>query len=158
MIRRAIIGVGSAHGDDQLGWYVIDQLQKINIPNIALEKVNSPASTLLQSFQRYDFVVIVDACDMGRKVGEIIEGRADQLEISGSSGLSSHDLGVAEAFLLAQQLGIALPEIKLLMVQLGQVCPMQQMSDEVLNIVPDVVEKVLNYLQVSQPEVHKCIN
>ena len=158
MIRRAVIGVGSSHGDDQLGWYVIEQLQKMNIPDIAFEKVNSPASTLLQSFQRYDSVIIVDACDFGRITGEIIEGSVDQIDLSTSGGLSSHDLGVAEAFLLAKQLGIELPDIKLLMVQLGQVRPMQSMSDEVHNVVPDVVEKVLHFLQVSQPEVHKCIN
>ncbi len=119
-----VIGVGSAHGDDQIAWYLIDQLAARGVAdNIHLEKVLAPAVSLIHSLQCYERVILIDAADMGLGAGEctvICDGAkvlSSQLQ-GAECHFSSHHMGVAEMWQLAQQLELSMPQINLFAVQI----------------------------------------
>lgn len=40
--RTLVVGVGSPHGDDQAGWKVIEQLERLQLPGIELRQASVP--------------------------------------------------------------------------------------------------------------------
>jgi hydrogenase maturation protease len=104
-----IIGVGSAHGDDQLGWAVVEALRDIPLPaDVALHCVSTPATELLPLLMDARRVVIVDAIASDARSGTLL--RCHPRDLRRRDGdLSGHGLSVDSALDLAAALG-ALPE------------------------------------------------
>ena len=40
--RTLVVGIGSSHGDDQAGWKVIEQLERLQLPGIELRQATVP--------------------------------------------------------------------------------------------------------------------
>lgn len=107
-----IVGVGSAHGDDQAGWRLVDTLIARNRTSAQLRKVSSPHE-LIDWLEGCECLHVVDACDR----------RTDLLRLDISSGCipvaietrssSSHQVGVGTVVELAKSLGL-LPQRALL--------------------------------------------
>lgn len=148
MSRIGVLGVGSSHGDDQLGWCVIDQLQEI-VAGASLEKVSNPGAALLNRLMEFDQVVIVDACDKGLAVGEVVEYAPEEIRLLQKGSLSSHFIGVAESLALAESLSVNLPDIRLFLMQKGDCQPMAELSHEVKQSLPRLCLRIQKYLKES---------
>lgn len=101
-----IAGIGSPFGADQLGWQVIDALQNNAqasgvLAHCDFSKLDRPGSGLLEHFQGYARVVLIDAVQAGKPRGTLVQCDAEQISEQ-VSGLSSHNFGVAEAVALAR--------------------------------------------------------
>jgi hydrogenase maturation protease len=119
MNRILVAGVGSAHGDDALGWMVIDglfscasspwlasiQLTKLQTPLDLLGVIDPASETPDQAF---DVCILIDAC-LGLAAGGLQRWKWPDLPSEVSSATSTHRLGLVSSLELAESLEV-LPE------------------------------------------------
>jgi len=145
----AVLGLGSPHGDDQIGWILIDELQTVVSSEIVCEKLSTPAHGLVNILPQYDRVIMIDACEMGLLAGEYVyhEDGSGFLHLQNVQ-VSSHSLGLAESWQLLKKLDMPLPQISLLLIQIGQTEAMAPLSDGVEKQLPQLIE-LLNKTVIS---------
>lgn len=119
MNRILVAGVGSAHGDDALGWLVIDgllshassplfasiQLTKLQTPLDLLGVIDRASETSDQAFR---VCILIDAC-LGLPRGSLQRWKWPDLPSDVSPTTSTHRLGLVSALELAESLEV-LPE------------------------------------------------
>ena len=103
MIR--IIGIGSPFGDDAVGLEIARTLAQAPPPNCEVIAVDRPGTRLVDLLDGARAAIIIDAVRSGAHPGTIHEIPFDELGRSATHLVSSHDLGVAAALQLAQNLG-----------------------------------------------------
>lgn len=150
-MRKAVLGVGSAHGDDQIGWHLVDCLSQLgHVNDIEFEKISAPGGSLIDCFRRYDQILLIDAGDLGLKAGEfsLIEKADDYLLVNNSqpTHFSSHSLGVVDAYRLAQQLQISLPQISLFLVQIEHTDTMAPISNALQIRIADYIQRIERFV------------
>lgn len=108
--RILVVGMGSAHGDDRVGWEVIDALQKRSLRGIELRATAVPLD-LLDWISDDCLLHIVDACDGAQPPGHLARwdwcqpGRMKSPEqLFALRGSGTHDFGTVEVLQLAEQL------------------------------------------------------
>lgn len=117
MVR--IVGIGSPFGADQLGWIAIDTLSSCNLPDCELIKLDRPGSALLDYFRGVKCIILIDAVDQNKLPGCVDLIQPEQLDQMRCL-TSSHGFGVAEAVVLADQLGELPPQLYLIGIQMGE--------------------------------------
>lgn len=149
-----VLGLGSPHGDDQIGWWIVERLKSCNLgPNVGVEKISAPGVSLMSLFRHYEQVIIVDACEMGCEPGTyriIDETHFSDLILS--DRFSTHSLGVTESVQLAQTLSLPLPRISLFLVQMEQTELMAPLSASIERRGTEMVESLLRQLK----QFHGC--
>jgi len=108
--RIKIIGVGSHHGNDKLGFETLqllkDDKQLANYTNVNYVSITSPGTQLMDALKETDYAIIIDAIAAHDEPGKLIKLEASQITAF-KPALSSHGLGVIEAI----KLGLALKQI-----------------------------------------------
>ncbi|WP_415885986.1 hydrogenase maturation protease [Neptuniibacter sp. QD37_6] len=152
-MKLAIFGLGSSHGDDQIGWVLVDALQGLLPEGVICEKLTSPAHSLVTLLPQFDQVIVIDACEMEQKAGEYryIEDGSGFLHMQ-NAPVSSHTLGISESWQLLLKLKQSLPQISLFLVQLGQTETMASVSDCIAAQIPNMVEQLNKTVKL------RCIN
>ena len=150
-MNKAVLGVGSAHGDDQIGWHLVDCLSQLDhVNDIEFEKISAPGASLIDCFRRYDQILLIDAGELGLKAGEfsLIKKADDYLLVNDSqpTHFSSHSLGVVDAYRLAQQLQIPLPQISLFLVQIEHTDTMAPISNTLQMRIADYIQRVERFV------------
>ncbi|WP_455201082.1 hydrogenase maturation protease [Kaarinaea lacus] len=113
MTHIAVIGIGSPHGVDQVGWQAIEFLQKDHtfqslLGNaVRLLALDRPGMGLLEYLAGVDYAILIDAVE-GGAAGSIMEIKMEQL-LKNTVEISSHHAGVAEALAMGDTLN-ALPQ------------------------------------------------
>ena len=101
-----IVGLGSPHGDDQLGWVAIDRLRPRLPAGISAQKVRGGLE-LIECLEGHDAAVVIDAASPAGRPGTIRSFTWPCPELAHCALLSSHGLGLVEAIQLAEALGPA---------------------------------------------------
>jgi hydrogenase maturation protease len=105
----SVIGVGSPHGDDRLGWVVIEVLKQsarlapLLPQRLRLDVRDRPGVMLLSAWHGAHTVILVDAVCSGAAPGSALRLADADINPPGS-GVSTHDYGVAAAVALARAL------------------------------------------------------
>lgn len=113
MNEITVIGIGSPHVGDQVGWQVVDYLkqdhalQTLSEERIKLITCDRPGLSLLDYLQGTRLAILVDAID-GGEAGNIRCLQQEQL-LSDDGRFSSHSLGVADALKIGEKMDM-LPE------------------------------------------------
>jgi hydrogenase maturation protease len=94
-----IVGVGSAYGDDRLGWQVAQWLE----PRVGLGVTVRTARTPIQ-------LLVVDACHGDGPLGSAHRWRWPDIPCQSGVFAGTHDLGLVDALRLADELGVLPPE------------------------------------------------
>lgn len=98
-----VIGIGSNHGADQVGWIACELLQKkIQAYPVDWKFCRTPAQ-LPELMQNCDAVVLVDAVLSDKPAGQVLSLKKDDL-LALSLPCSSHGIGVAQALQLTEAL------------------------------------------------------
>ncbi len=113
--RRLVVGVGNPDaGDDAAGRLVARRLRRRDHgqegAGTVVRECDGQATTLLDAWQGFDEVVVVDACCGAGTPGRILRFEAAQLEALAAlqpRDRSTHGLGVSTAVGLARALGAA---------------------------------------------------
>ena len=111
---RLIVGIGSAHGEDQVGWLVAEEVRRLIFqvpadPRVDVRIAKSPLVLLNWLNERgnnpFDCLLICDACRGPEGSGSIRRWiwPSDELQHFRFSG--THDFGLAATLMLADQLG-----------------------------------------------------
>jgi hydrogenase maturation protease len=155
-------GLGSPHGDDQVGWLVADQLAKSkNLPrHLSIRKAAIPLD-LLDWLQGVEILGLCDAAETSKETGKLErwEWNANlprtrdttisnallpmfkRLRIPGS-----HDFGIAEVFDLAERLDRLPARIVVWTISASQFGTGQPLSGELQRILPIVSKTILTEL------------
>ncbi len=99
-----ILGVGTPHGDDQLGWIAVDRLRPL-LPEGLLMAKASGGPGLLECLAGQDDLVIVDALAPAGRPGTVRSFAWPCDDFIACAPWSSHGLGVVEALRFAEALG-----------------------------------------------------
>jgi hydrogenase maturation protease len=107
--RVSVIGIGSPHGDDRLGWLALDALKQSArlaplIPlRLRLEARDRPGMLLLSAWQGAGSVILIDAVCSGAEPGSVLRLSGADIGTPDNS-VSTHGYGVAMAVALARAL------------------------------------------------------
>jgi hydrogenase maturation protease len=109
-VNTLFVGIGSPHGDDQIGWHMADELaarlkgsQTALLAELTIRKAASPADILdwLEGIER---LVLCDACRSGGPPGSAYRWTWPDQAIEQADSSGSHDLDLASVLTLAQRL------------------------------------------------------
>lgn len=143
--RCSVIGLGSDHGDDAIGWAAIDALADGRLPpGIALHACASPATELLPLLAACEHAVIVDAVADGEAPGRVHRLGRDALSTEPTRS-GSHGVSLATVLALADALQLAPRALALIGVSIDprQAAPGAPLSPPLLAALPAVVAAVL---------------
>lgn len=156
--RILIVGIGSSHGDDQFGWRVVEQLavkiaEDCDSPRCEVTRLaKSPVDMLdwldgLDSADRFERLIVVDACRGSGAVGGICRWMWPTEELPVMLRGGSHDFSITKVLKLAATLGKLPGEVIIWSVEAasGGVSELSigGMSAEVYAAIPEVVERVV---------------
>lgn len=101
-----VIGIGHRYrGDDAFGPVVISKLKALKIDGLKCIEHDGEPVSLIECWQGYDHVVLVDAVSSGAAAGTLFEFDLTQVPLpDGLKLYSTHAFGVAEAVELARVL------------------------------------------------------
>jgi len=146
MKKIRIIGIGSPSGDDQIGWRVVDALKGRLLPEIELIKLDRPGTGLIPLLENTSHVILIDAMQGGGAFGTIRHFGKDEWT-NYQQGMSSHDVGVFDALMMAKELG-SLPEVmELYGIEIGTDMPGKTSSEAVITAAEDLAGTIVNLVQ-----------
>jgi hydrogenase maturation protease len=117
-----IAGFGSPHGDDQVGWRVIELLcQRPALPARCVAM--SDASQLIDQLDGCRKLSIVDACRTGDGVGSLTRLTWPDPRIAERHSHSTHGIGVCGALWLAERLGRLPHDVEVFGIEVGECEP-----------------------------------
>jgi len=103
-MRRVVIGIGSPHGEDAIGWHVVERLRVSGIPDVQWIIARHP----LEVLDRCDGVShlhLVDAC-FGSEVGRVHRITWPDVQIEQARWTTSHGTDLAGVLRLGSELGL----------------------------------------------------
>jgi hydrogenase maturation protease len=139
-----MLGLGSHHGDDQVGWRVAAQLAALRTPTCEVRRAVSPADLLISLGQAtYERLIVCDGCRGAGQPGECFRWQWRSEGWNARVARTTHDLGLEEALAMAAQLGRLPPEVVVWSVELETAQPgCQQVSAAVATALPRAVESI----------------
>jgi hydrogenase maturation protease len=146
-----VVGVGSPHGDDQVGWRVVDALRGRNVEQAVAIRDPSQLLDCLSSGHR---AVIVDAC-VGQGVsGTIHRAVWPDLPAREWRLRSTHHLDIQQSLELAALLGRMPLEVVLIGIVGEHFRPGDEMGAAVRSAVDAAVERVLQEMSRAMDGCH----
>lgn len=119
MSKTCIIGLGSPHGDDAVGWRVVEELDKW-LPLSVRVMTSTEPTELMPLLGAYDRCWIVDACRSEQQMGTITRFTWPDEQIDRRWSVSGHGIGLAEVLELARTLGSIPRETVVYTIDIGQ--------------------------------------
>jgi hydrogenase maturation protease len=150
MPRKVVLGLGDIkRGDDGVGVHALKALGGRLGPQTSVELVDAGglnSSYLLKLVENCSHLLVLDALNMGRPAGEVID--LGPGEIARYSGLqvSPHQLAFQEALELAGPQGRLPAHLQIIGAQPADLSPGTAMSDAVCEALPELVERAVRVL------------
>lgn len=153
MTELAVFGLGSAHGDDRLGWEVVQRIQALSLPGVELRAISAPSAGLLTQLMQYSHVILVDAVDCCAAAGSLFHYKETDIEqVESLQALSSHHIGLPELLQLTRALDLRLPPLDVFAVQIEDCQPMAPMSVAVEAAIPELISQICDTIRESSAE------
>jgi hydrogenase maturation protease len=140
-----IIGVGNLYrSDDAVGIMIARKIKQTVSNGVSVKELSGEGTSLMDSWQGYEQVYIVDAVSSGVSPGSIHRMDASKEPIpSKFFSCSTHDFGVAEAIEMARALGQLPRKLLLFGIEGNNYQPGEKMSAEVEQAMEFVADEVL---------------
>jgi hydrogenase maturation protease len=137
MTKRLLVGLGSPHGDDQIGWRIAESLTGVDNVDERVRTAATPAD-LLDWLEGIDRLIVIDACQNDGAPGAIHRWRwPDAPAIRHAT--SSHDLGLIEVLNIASRLGQLPALVEVFGIEIVQAGPGAPISPALENVLPRLV-------------------
>lgn len=140
-----VIGIGNPLCcDDGLGVRAAEVLANEDLPpGVQVRELGTPGWDLVNHIQGWRRVFLIDAVEMGEAPGvwHRLEARQAQF-ITANQSISLHEPGLADSLALAQALNLMPDEIVLFGVEPAATGPGDELSPEVTNAIPSIVESI----------------
>lgn len=140
MAQVLVAGMGSPHGDDQVGWRAVEQLQTVRMGfrSVALRE----PTALLGQLRCCGRLVVVDACYSGSSPG-IVHRLFWPIESSPVQLRSSHGFDLNTVLRLAEALGSLPSTVVLYAVEAERCQPGDDLSPAVRNALPSLIADLM---------------
>ncbi len=102
--RVLLVGLGSSHGDDRIGWLVSARIAG-DVQGLRAVQLATPVD-LLNVISDVDHLVIVDACRGTGEIGTAHRWRWPTREVAVVQAAGTHAIGLPEVLEMAERLGI----------------------------------------------------
>jgi hydrogenase maturation protease len=156
--RVLVLGLGNLLlTDEGIGVHVAHELQKQDLPaNVEVIDGGTAGMDVILSQQGFDKLVVVDAIRFGNRPGTVYETRLsaeEQNELAhffdseGASVISLHQLGLINALAVAKKLNCLPREIVIIGVEPGRISPGLQLTEQVEQTVPKIINTVLEEIE-----------
>jgi hydrogenase maturation protease len=142
-----IVGIGSPHGDDQVGWHAVERLQQESLADTEVFFLANPI-LVLDHLDGCRLLIIVDACHTGATPGTVFRFVWPDPRLLDIRGGSTHGLGTTNALQLAEALGRLPSQVFLFGVETTECTPNGRLSHVLLTAVVELMRRVVG-------EVHK---
>lgn len=144
--RRALVaGIGNEfRGDDAAGVLVARELARAGIPDTAVSEESGDIGHMLEAWEGYDIVVLVDAVSSGQDPGTIFRFDAlrDALPQVFDTQVSSHGVGIPEAIELGRALDTLPAELLVYGIEAGTFETGAPLSPGVKAAIPVVAARI----------------
>jgi hydrogenase maturation protease len=141
----AIIGLGSPHGDDQVGWVAVDLLWSRLPADVPAFKASGEVE-ILELFDGFDRVIIIDAAAPAGQPGTVRSFVWPEGDLQQTGATTTHGVGLADVLRLAELLKRLPREVVFETVEAKQTAPGSPLSEAVERGAMRVVESVLGRL------------
>jgi hydrogenase maturation protease len=102
-----VVGIGSPHGDDAIGWRVLEELRSVRLPDCALVRARTPVDAL-DHLDNVAVLHLIDAC-YGTNAGTLHRWIWPSEDLIRYGWTTSHDVDLVGAIQLADQLNLLPP-------------------------------------------------
>jgi hydrogenase maturation protease len=138
-----VVGIGSSHGDDQIGWFVAKELMRRSLNHCQIRIVGNPLE-ILDWLDECNVLHLVDSCKGDGPPGAIYrwDWPCEEIEVGRWSG--THDFNLAGVLALAEQLDQLPKRIVVWGVESGNVHLDNLLSENAtvwVNTVADLVDR-----------------
>ncbi|HUG69251.1 MAG TPA: hydrogenase maturation protease [Pirellulaceae bacterium] len=140
--QKLVIGVGSPHGDDAVGWRVVDQLAT-NVPATVQAVAVREPTQILPHLADAERVWIIDGSRSGGRPGAITRLEWHAGCLLGDSRASSHGCGVDDVLRLSSALGYPASNVVIYAIELSETKPATPLTPEVAAAVTEVTQRIL---------------
>lgn len=139
-----VIGIGNAfRSDDAVGLFVARRLRSLENEHLIILEHSGEATTLMESWEGHDFVILVDALSSGRVPGAFLRINAVEDAIPAQFfSASTHNMGMAEAIELARTLGKLPEKLFVYGIEGKNYQPGETLSPEVERTINEVTEDI----------------
>ncbi len=143
MNRTLVLGLGNnLLRDDGFGIKVIERLERISLPAEIINGATLGLS-LLEILKNYQKAIVVDAVDMGKTPGTVGRFTSQQIiDLPESRNFSLHEIGLLEILKIGRSLEEDFNNVIIIGVQPGEISPGEQLSPEVEDKIPEVLEMI----------------
>jgi hydrogenase maturation protease len=117
-----IAGLGSPHGDDQVGWAVIDRIRPGLPVGMSAHKLSSPLD-LLDRMAGCDRLIVIDASAPSGQPGSVRRFLWPCPGLADSAFISTHGVGLVAALRLAERLGDLPQRVTIFAIEAGAIGP-----------------------------------
>jgi hydrogenase maturation protease len=103
-----LIGIGNEYrSDDRIGLEVARQIRKKQFPSVVVKEESGEGAALMEAWQGYESVILVDAISSGAKPGTIFKIDASKINVPAKFfHYSTHAFSVSEAIELARAMNV----------------------------------------------------
>ena len=148
LIKNKILILGAGNllrKDDGIGSYVVQELEKLNLPEgVKAVDVGTKGLALVDMMREAAKILFVDAVEMGKKAGTVkVFSRKEILIDTDKREVSLHEAGLAQLICLASILGIS-PELTVVGIQPKDIGWGTDLSPELKKAVPAILDCVLS--------------
>jgi len=138
-----IVGIGSPHGDDAIGWQVVAELERALPARTGFEyhRVDG-GQRLLDLLDGAGSLILIDALAGDDVPGTMLRFVWPEECVESLRPGSTHDLGPAAALKLAECLGTAPAMILVYGIAAAGFHPGESLSPELVRAIPEIVNKL----------------
>jgi hydrogenase maturation protease len=142
--RTVFLGIGSPHGNDQIGWHVADALAMLD-PQLRVFRVDAPID-LLDHFENVDRAVLCDACTGLGSQGATSCWQWPAAELEPVAFVGTHDLGLTSVLQLAETLNRLPAQVIIWGIDAGAPSTHASLSPELASAIPQLARTIYHEL------------
>ncbi|WGI17283.1 hydrogenase maturation protease [Methanonatronarchaeum sp. AMET-Sl] len=151
MADIAVLGLGNLIlGDDGVGIRAVQKLENKVPDHIDVIDGGTAGFGLLNIFDQYEKLIVIDALNFGGEKGEVSKLNIDEVKDIGKINISAHDLDFIDALKVGNELG-NVPEITIYGIEVGYVDRTEvtmELTPEIESAIDKVIKMVLQELEI----------
>lgn len=146
---KCVIGVGSPHGDDRIGWLIAEKVQDRGGDVVAIHKVGAPLD-ILERIDGVEWLGICDACRGVGRAGDWHRWTWPDEQLVQHEFTGTHDIGLTAALNLAERLGRLPGKVMVWGIEIASCQPGDDVSPSVMATVSLVADAILCETRISR--------
>lgn len=115
-----IVGLGSPHGWDRIGWDVIESLKSLPLVGVSLHPLHG-GHDLFNVIESEGTLVVIDAVQAGGRRGDVFHVAWPHERLMDERTISSHGWSMEAVLQLARTLGMLPPTVELFGIEIGEI-------------------------------------